>query len=230
MNPIRVLALDGHGVVYYRNREVPEAVVDALHRAGKLAVPREVALARYLALQDRVFSRELEYREMLREFVREVGWDSPSAPEELHRLIQKYSADIVVDPDLVPTLEALRRKGIKVGMLTNSIHPAATKLSWLREKGVAQLFDLIFSSVEAGAKKPAPEIFRSFARTMGVPPEEVVFVGHDPAEVQGAKRAGLRTVCLRCRCAEADYTIDRLNQLLSLPCWPSAAGGSKGER
>jgi len=222
VKPARALALDGHGVVYYRNREVPEAVVDALHRIGRLAVSRETALARYLALQDKVFSRELEYREMLQEFVREVGWDSPSAPMELHRFIQEFSADIVIDPDLVPTLKTLRRRGIKVGMLTNSIHPAATKISWLRERGVAELFDLIYSSVEAGAKKPSPEIFRSFARTLSVPPEEVVFVGHDPAEVQGAKRAGLRTVCLRCRCAEADHTIDRLRQLVSLPYWPSA--------
>lgn len=228
MRSVRVLALDGHGVVYHRKREVPEAVIDALHRRGRLSVPREVALARYLALQERVFSRDLEYDEMLGEFAAAIGWDSPSASEELNRLIQEFSADILLDPDLVPTLEGLRRKGIKVGMITNSIHPAATKLSWLQERGVAELFDLIYSSVEAGAKKPSPEIFRGFIRTVGVLPEEVLFVGHDPVEVRGAKRGGLRTVCLRCRCAEADFVIDRLRELLSLPIWPSLGRG--GER
>jgi len=209
-------------VVYYRNREVPEAVVEALHRAGWLSIPPEAALERYLHLQERVFAGDLSYRVMLEEFAAAVGWDAPGAPEELHRLIQRFSADIVLDPDLKGTLATLRRRGVRVAMLTNSIHPAATKLAWLRERGVAELFDLIYSSVEAGYKKPAPEIFLAFARSVSVPPEEVVFVGHDPAEVQGAKRAGMMTVCLGCRCAAADQVIDRLGELVGLPWWPPA--------
>ncbi|HAF71223.1 MAG: HAD-superfamily hydrolase, subfamily IA, variant 3 [Acetothermia bacterium 64_32] len=220
MGTVKALALDGHGVVYSRNREVPEAVVGALQGMGKLKVPPEEALRQYLSLQERAFSGELSYREMLARLAKAVGWEGVEAVEGIHRLIQRFSADIVVDPDLVSVLSRLRAGGVKIAMLTNSIHPAETKWDWLRRRGVDALFDLIYSSVEAGHKKPAPEIFSAFARSIGLSPGEVVFVGHDQAEVQGAKRAGLISVCLRCRCAEADFVCDRLGEILRLPVWP----------
>ena len=220
MQIARALALDGHGVVYHRNREVPEAVVEALQEMGKLRVPKETALAHYLELQERAFAGEFSYRDMLTELAKAVGWAGPEAAEEIHRLIQQFSADIAVDPDLVTVLSKLRARGVKIAMLTNSIHPAETKRNWLRKQGVDALFDLIYSSVEAGYKKPAPEIFSAFARTIQLPPGEVVFVGHDSKEVQGAKRAGMTTVCLRCRCAEADFVCGRLREILQLPVWP----------
>lgn len=220
MKTARALALDGHGVVYHRNQEVPEAVVHVLHGMGVLKVPPEEALKRYLSLQERAFAGELTYEDMVARFAEEVGWEEPGASEQLHHLIQEFSADIVLDPELEKVLSTLRERGVKIAMLTNSIHSAATKWDWLRKKGVDNLFDLIYSSVEVGYKKPAPEIFSAFATAVELPPEEVVFVGHDPLEVQGAKRAGLITVCLGCRCAEADFVCDRLGEVSELPIWP----------
>jgi len=220
MQIARALALDGNGVVYHRNREVSEAVVQALRDMGKLKVSPEAALKRYLSLQECAFTGEISYRDMLCRFAKEVGWEEPEAPEEIHRLVQRFSADVVIDPDLVKVLSELRARGVKIAMLTNSIHSAETKRDWLRKQGVDMLFDLIYSSVEVGYKKPAPEIFSAFARAVQLSPEEVVFVGHDPIEVQGAKRAGMITVCLRCRCAEADFVCNRLEEILRLPVWP----------
>lgn len=217
----RALALDGHGVVYHRNREVPEAVVQALRDKGKLRVSPEAALKQYLSLQERAFAGEISYGDMLARLAKDVGWEGPEAPEEIHRLVQRFSADIVLDPDLVTVVSKLRARGVKIAMLTNSIHPAETKWDWLRKQGVDPLFDLIYSSVEAGYKKPAPEIFSAFARFLDLSPKEVVFVGHDPAEIRGAKQAGLIAVCLRCRCAEADFVCDRLGEILGLPVWPT---------
>ena len=229
MRIARALALDGHGVVYRRNREVPEAVVQALGDMGRLKVSLEAALERYLSLQERAFAGGIGYGDMLARFAMEVGWEGPEAPGEIHRLVQRFSADIVLDPDLVTVLSKLRARGVKIAMLTNSIHSAQTKWDWLRKQGVDMLFDLIYSSVEAGYKKPAPEIFSAFARAVQLSPEEVVFVGHDPAEVQGAKRAGMTTVCLRCRCAEADYTVEQLGQLTKLSLWPPARSRKEGQ-
>lgn len=220
MKTARALALDGHGVVYHRNQEVPEAVVHALHGMGVLKVPPKEALKRYLSLQERAFAGELTYEDMVARFAEEVGWEEEQACEQIHRLIQRFSADIVLDPELEKVLSTLRERGVKIAMLTNSIHSAATKWDWLRKKGVDNLFDLIYSSVEAGYKKPEPGIFSAFATAVKLPPEEVAFVGHDPLEVQGAKRAGMITVCLGCRCAEADFACDRLGEVSELPIWP----------
>lgn len=220
MQIARAIALDGHGVVYYRNREVPEAVVEALEEMGKLRVPKEAALAHYLKLQERAFAGGVSYRDMLTELAEAVGWAGAEAAEEIHRLIQRFSAEIEIDPDLVTVLSKLRARGVKIAMLTNSIHSAQTKWDWLRKQRVDALFDHIYSSVESGYRKPDPRIFNAFAAQLGLAPAEVVFVGHDQAELQGAHKAGLRTVCLGGECARSEFQVERLGEILDLPIWP----------
>jgi putative hydrolase of the HAD superfamily len=138
-------------------------------------------------------------------------------------LVQEFSADIVVDPDLPSTLAELRARGVTVGMVTNSVHPAAVKRRWLEQAGIGHLFDLIVSSVDEGCRKPSPEIFRRFAAKVSLQPERTVFVGHDVAEVEGAKEAGMITVCLRCSCLQADYRVQRMAEVVALPIWPPPA-------
>ncbi len=214
----KALTLDGHGVVYYRKREVPEAVADQLVAEFSLPLPSDEVRAIYESLQERAFSQEITYPEMLRRFSSQIG--IPGREELVETLIRRYSAAIVLDPDLREVLTELRSRRVIVGMITNSINQAGTKLDWLKESGVAELFDVIVSSIDEGCRKPDPEIYLRFGRRAGIPPGRTVFVGHDIAEVEGAKRAGMITVCLRCDSRFTDHSISRLRELLALPIWP----------
>ena len=51
-------------------------------------------------------------------------------------------------------------------------------------------FDTIVTSVGCGWRKPAPEIFESTARQLGVDPTELVHVGDDPRTDGGIEALG----------------------------------------
>ncbi len=222
LSPAQAVALDGHGVVYSRRREVADALADSLHTLGKLRLSPSEAKSLYLSLQERAFAGEITYDVMLAELACRLGLLPSDGASRLHAWIQSFSADIVVDPDLPPVLADLRSRGVTVGMVTNSVHPAHVKQQWLDQVGIAHLFDLIVSSVDERCQKPNPEIFRRFMAKVSLPPERTVFVGHDVGEVEGAKKAGMITICLRCTSSHADFEIRRLTELAALGVWPAS--------
>lgn len=159
---------------------------------------------------------------MVEELHRQLGLGSQLTLASLNQLIQKFSAEIEIDPELPSVLRELRFRGIRVGMLTNSVHPAQVKAKWLRNAGVDDLFDLIVSSVEERCKKPSSELFQRFSDRIGFPPQNIAFVGHDVEEIKGAKKAGFIAIAIALGCpnARADFHIQRLGELLKLPIWP----------
>jgi len=80
----------------------------------------------------------------------------------------------------------------------------------LAEEGVAEYFDLMLFSDEAGIRKPDPAIFHLAASGLKMEPTEIVHVGDNlKTDVWGAKKAGFRAIHFRCeeghdRIAEAD--------------------------
>lgn len=61
--------------------------------------------------------------------------------------------------------------------------------------GIGHHFDFTVTAAEAGAMKPAPQIFRHALARAGVEPHQAVHVGDDPRnDVDGARRLGMRTV------------------------------------
>ena len=54
-------------------------------------------------------------------------------------------------------------------------------------------FDCLLSAELARAYKPAPEVYRTAARLLGVEPGELMLVAAHPWDLQGARAAGLRT-------------------------------------
>jgi dihydrofolate synthase/folylpolyglutamate synthase len=97
--------------------------------------------------------------------------------------------------DVLPTLAALRRRGLKIAALSNwdeRLHPL------LRALDLDRYFDTIIVSAEVGRPKPAPEMFRAAAESLGADPASILHVGDGQAEdFEGAKSAGFRALLLR---------------------------------
>ena len=97
-------------------------------------------------------------------------------------------------PDTLPALRQLRLLGMKLGLVSNwdeRLRPL------LEELGLAKAFDTIVISSEAGCCKPAPEIFESAAKTLGVPLAATLHVGDSRTEdYDGAVRAGARALLI----------------------------------
>jgi putative hydrolase of the HAD superfamily len=102
----------------------------------------------------------------------------------------------LTDPDVPPLLRELRRRGIKVGVLSNTMWPrSAHEQIFLRDE-VLDLIDGAIYTSEIPWVKPHPEAFRAAMKAIGeTDPAACVFVGDRPYDdVHGAKSAGMRAV------------------------------------
>lgn len=102
---------------------------------------------------------------------------------------------LVVSPEVVDTLEALRARGYKLGLISNTM--ADVPPLW-RASIISHLFDAVVFSCEYGVRKPAPEIYRCACDLLDAPPEACIFLGDGGGqELSGAERVGMSAIQLR---------------------------------
>ena len=95
-------------------------------------------------------------------------------------------------PDAIPALEALREMGVTMAIVSNFVD---TLPALCQRSGISDFFDVVLSSVEAGAMKPDARIWTMALRRLGVQAEDAWHVGDNYwADVMGARAAGLTPV------------------------------------
>ena len=98
--------------------------------------------------------------------------------------------------DVVPALDLLASKGLKLGIVSN-LGRAAADLSFAPAE-IGQFFEVIMVSWEVGFAKPSPVIYEQAVRKLALPPENILHVGDSQElDVTGARAAGLNAVLLR---------------------------------
>ena len=85
--------------------------------------------------------------------------------------------------------------GLRVGTISN-LPSGLTGQDFkniLDRAGILSMFELglVVNSVDAGAAKPNAAIYTFAAARAGKPPQQCLYVGEDPAEVEGAIAAGM---------------------------------------
>jgi putative hydrolase of the HAD superfamily len=97
--------------------------------------------------------------------------------------------------DVLPALDTLASRGLKLGVISNWDHRLRPLLTSLN---LHSYFQTIVVSCEVGAPKPAGAIFAAAVSSLGLPHGAILHVG-DSAEmdVLGARAAGLQAVLLR---------------------------------
>ncbi|MEO6887045.1 MAG: HAD-IA family hydrolase [Jatrophihabitantaceae bacterium] len=101
-----------------------------------------------------------------------------------------------LDPDVPELFAALHDRGIRIGVLSNTIWPRSVHEQIFRRDRVLDLIDGAVYTSEIEWTKPHPEAFRTALSTVGVEdPSRAVFVGDRLFDdIHGAKSAGLRAV------------------------------------
>ncbi len=96
----------------------------------------------------------------------------------------------------MPMLEQLRRKGIKLGLITNGY--GEVQYSKIRLLGYENIFDHILVGEDYGKPKPDTAIFYEMARLMDLKPEEMLYIGDNPInDVEASRNAGYIPVWVR---------------------------------
>lgn len=91
--------------------------------------------------------------------------------------------------DVLPTLEALNQRGIRLAVISNWDERLEPLLEW---QGLRGHFEVVVVSCRAGFTKPSPEIFRLAVERLALAPEAVLHIGDSRAEdLHGSRAAGL---------------------------------------
>jgi putative hydrolase of the HAD superfamily len=103
-------------------------------------------------------------------------------------------ADTRLRADAVGALRALRRRGVRTGLVSDCTHELP---AFLPQLPVGPLLQARAFSVQVGRCKPDPAIYLAACERLGVSPRHCLYVGDGGSqELSGATRAGLTAVRL----------------------------------
>ena len=160
--------------------EFDPGLVEAGHRAGIEALGRDGSLdvdgmtahftrALPAALLGPGTLEEIEYPGLIRELLGHFGVEV--SDEELGRFLEAEHAAWEPSRRLGATthalLEALRSRGLKLGLVSNAFDPAWLLHRDLEQMGIAERMDFAVFSSELGKRKPHPEIFERALDALG---------------------------------------------------------------
>jgi putative hydrolase of the HAD superfamily len=160
--------------------------------------------------------------DILRTASTELGVDVAEAllEEAATHYLDSWTPHIVHEPDAAEVLRALRDRGLRLGLLSNTHWPRSFHEHFLDRDGLADLIDARLYTSELPFMKPHPSVYRDALDALGVDdPATAVFVGDRLFDdVAGAKAAGLRGVWRRNTSTpsydvEPDAVIDTLSDL-----------------
>lgn len=175
----------------------------------------ETVLARQSTLEELAKGRDLSaarHREVWTQLYRDAGAD------QLMTGLSDAIYDLTVHPgswelfpDALPVLEALTRRGIPIGIVSDcgfDLRPT------LEQLGVSRLVDTAVISGELGICKPSVQVFHTACQQLGVNPHHVLMVGDNPMTDGGAVDAGLTVLLLPRRGGAVDRGLGKVLPLL----------------
>jgi len=163
--------------------------------------------------------QDLTASEQLLELLEALGVGDGADPSLLADLEEPIGSPLLLKPphvheDFAEVARELRRRGLQVGLISNTGRTWGRFLRRIQEEaGILDLFDATVFSDEVRRRKPAPEIFTAALEALRVEPAHTVHVGDDAeADIRGAQALGMRAVhCDHGRRLECDFADARIH-------------------
>ncbi|MGP8079778.1 MAG: HAD family hydrolase [Dehalococcoidales bacterium] len=125
-----------------------------------------------------------------------------------------------VYPETESVLKELKKKNIKIGVLTNTAYGADKEYLIGSTPQINQYFDVCLASTEVGFRKPHSSGFLQLMQALQVQAGDCLFVGDEPVDVIGANKAGMVSVLINRSGEKRDYgqkyTVNSLTEILEL--------------
>ena len=124
--------------------------------------------------------------------------DYPDAVRTMKRIfddrmaewMRRYHDETIAIPGSIELLHDLHACGFRLGIATSS----GRALPFLDRWGVRQLFDGIVGREDVEIRKPHPEPVLKCLGHLGLAPQETVYIGDSPIDIQAGKAAGSYTI------------------------------------
>lgn len=114
-----------------------------------------------------------------------------------NRCATSWHKYVELDPDAIPLLNFLKNKK-NLALITNFDHPPFL-YSILSKYKLIKYFEFIAISGEIGVKKPDPQIFNITLEKVKLKPLDVVFIGDNKEDVEGAINASIEPILIQHR-------------------------------
>jgi FMN phosphatase YigB (HAD superfamily) len=167
-----------------------------------------------------VHSGRREFSEALHSFLLAWGlsWAQIDEIEAASRIqCEDIEHSVRALPGIVKTVARLSERGLPLLAWADMPYPAGKATELLDRLGLTDCFQVVLSSFDLGCAQPSIECYRWILEAFRLPAGEVAYVGHDGANLAGARAAGLRTVTLNdLRPALAHFRLTRAEELLDL--------------
>lgn len=211
-NPLNWSALYGDALKSMYRACGLEGTADKISRASGV-------LSRYNT-RIRPRREEVACETIFQELLTETG----DSPENLHRAIDAFfdffQNGAVLFEDAKPTVMELKRRGLKLGVLTDVAYGMERPRALRDFQELLPWLDLWLTSVDVGFRKPSPEGFLRFSGAWKLAPGDLLYVGDEAKDILGANEVGMGSVLLDRKHTGADYgqryTIHSLTELPAL--------------
>jgi len=142
------------------------------------------------------------------------------AHEILHEIEMKAAEEGRLIPGTGATLKSLRKKGIKIGIITRNCEDAVRKVF----PGIDDFCDVFVSRNSVKKVKPHPDHLTYVMESLKISGEEAVMVGDHITDIQAGKRVGMKTIGVltgrtkkgEFEKVEADYILRDVSEICNL--------------
>ncbi len=137
---------------------------------------------------------KMTLEELLAMTLKDVGCYTPELVETLarKRVATKEECFKHLHSQIIPMLEELKKRGLKIGLISNCYFEEAKVIC---ESELFPYFDVACLSCELGVAKPEKKIYEICMKNLLVKPEECVYVGDGGSfELETAKELGMAAV------------------------------------
>lgn len=118
----------------------------------------------------------------------------PQQALEIWRRVRTMPYEMARFDDVAPVMDILRLQGLTLGLISNMNQQGDALTESL---GLDPYLDFAVTSLDVGAEKPHPPIFRAALARADVGPDEAVHVGDQvSSDVEGARAVGIHPVLI----------------------------------
>jgi putative hydrolase of the HAD superfamily len=221
VTPLRAVLFDVDFTLCRPGPELGPEGYAALGREYGLELdPARYDQARLAAIEDLRQHPELDHDEQIwvrftEDIVRGMGGGAGAAVVEIAgKIVRRWeeATQFELYDDVLPTLRALRRGGLRLGLVSNTSRDLA---AFVRHFDLD--VDAWIASGSYGKVKPSPLIFGAALDLVGCEPDEALMVGDSPRDdVAGARAVGMRALLLD-RAGLFPDALERIETLSELP-------------
>jgi len=215
-------SIQGHAGAH---KKVSKIIMEYLEKK-KIKIDSEELILKISNLDDTmnkkfIYDRDKWWPDLIHSVAPKISISKGLIKELTEEYWQSYALNAKPYSDTVPTLNYLK-KNYLLGLISDTDHLSGMKRYRIDIQPFKYLFNLtLVSGEETKETKPSAEPFLYAAKKLGKNVNECIFVGDKPfADIEGAKKAGMKTILIYRRDwgyeIEADYTIRSLIELCGI--------------